>query len=52
MSAPTFTLKATPGRLDIECEACGTGMDSPDNPFGQAMVKSFADLHKCPKVKK
>jgi len=52
MSGPTFTLKATPGRFDIECEACGTGMDSPDNAFGARMVNSFAALHKCPKVKK
>jgi hypothetical protein len=52
MTAPTFTLKADNGRLDIACEACGTGMDSPDNPFGQAMIKSFAELHKCWKARK
>ena len=52
MSAPTFTVESSPDRLDIACDACGSGMNSPANDFGASMVESFKQIHKCPKVKK
>jgi len=41
------------GRLDIECQNCGSGMNVSATSFlGPAMIENWPKHHKCPKVPK
>ena len=44
-----ITVKVS-GRVDIECQRCGTGMEVSDSPIGAAMLENWPKMHKCPKV--